>query len=180
MPRLSPNPVQDCLPASSPSIQKSQQSVHFLVLCHSATVPTTSVIPGLLRFKARRIGWHPSGTPAAKPAPLKRVLSRHRLTGDRPSIIAPGRVVPFDANSSATQVSCWRFPPSPLTSLSAGRSPRQVSLPDQAEYFPAPRSTGVLCSSSWSYAWFRYGIVKLLILTTSGKIPDAAAGHPSW
>ena len=62
------------------------------------------------------------------------VLSCHRLTGDRPSIIAPGRVVPFDANSSATQVSCWRFPPSLLTSLSAGRSPRQVSLPDQAEF----------------------------------------------
>ena len=106
----------------------------FSKYCHSATVPTTSVIPGFLRFKARRIGWHPSAIPAARPVFLIRVLSCHRLTGDRPSIIAPGRIVPFGANSSATQVSCWRFPPSLLTSLSAGRSPRQVSLPDQAEF----------------------------------------------
>ena len=67
--------------------------------CHSATVPTSSVIPGFLRFKAGCIGWHPSGIAAAKPLFLKRVLSCHRLTGDRPSIVATGRVVPFDACS---------------------------------------------------------------------------------
>ena len=106
----------------------------FSKYCHSATVPTSSVIPGFLRFKAGCIGWHPSGIAAAKPLFLKRVLSCHRLTGDRPSIIAPGRVVPFDANSSATQVSCWRFPPSFPSSLSGSRSPRQVSLPVQAEF----------------------------------------------
>lgn len=73
-------------------------------------------------------------TITAKSLPIKRVLSTHRLTGVWPSITATGRVVPFDANSSATQVSCWRFPPSFRTSLSGSRSPRQVSLPDQAEF----------------------------------------------
>ena len=159
MPRLSPKPVQDCLPANFTVHSENSSVVFFLAIW--LLLPATSVIPGFLRFKARRIGWHPSVITAAKPLPLKRVLSHHRLTGDRPSIIAPGRVVPFDANSSATQVSCWRFPPPLLTSLSVGRSPRQVSLPDQAELFPAPRSAGTLCSSSWSYAWFRYGIVKV-------------------
>lgn len=73
-----------------------------VVNCHSATGSASSVIPGFLRFKARRIGWHPSGITAANPLSLKRVLSCHRLTDNRPSIIAPGRVVPFDACSLAT------------------------------------------------------------------------------
>ena len=103
-------------------------------LCHSATVPASSVIPGFIRFKARRIGWHPSAIPAARPGFLKRVLPCHRLTSGRSSIAAPGRAVPFDANSSATQVSCWRFPPPLLPSLSGCRSPRRVSPPDQAEF----------------------------------------------
>ena len=47
------------------------------------------------------------------------------------------------------------------TSLYASRSSRWVSSPVQAEHFPAPRSTGVLCSSSWPQAWFRYGIFKV-------------------
>ena len=78
--------------------------------CHSATVPASSVIPGFLRLKARRIAWHPCVLPAATPV-LHRVLSVQRLTDVRPSVIAPGRAVPFAANDSATWVCCWRFPP---------------------------------------------------------------------
>ena len=110
------------------------KSLLLVELCHSATVPASSVIPGFLRFKARRIGWHPSAMSAAKPTFLMRVLPCRRLTFGRSSIVAPGRAVPFDAGSSATQVSCWRFPPSFPSSLSGSRSPRQVSLPVHAEF----------------------------------------------
>ena len=128
--------------------------------CHSATGSASSVIPGFLRFKARCIGWHPCVILAAKPIP-HRVLSVHRLTDAQPSIAASGRAVPFAANDSATRVCCWRFPPPLRTSLYASRSSRWVSSPVRAEHFPAPRSTGVLCSSSWPQAWFRYGIFKV-------------------
>ena len=128
--------------------------------CHSATGSASSVIPGFLRFKARCIGWHPCVILAAKPIP-HRVLSVHRLTDVWPSIIASGRAVPFAANDSATRVCCWRFPPPLRTSLYASRSSRWVSSLIHAEHFPAPRSTGVLCSSSWPQAWFRYGLIKV-------------------
>ena len=71
--------------------------------CHSATEPPSSVIPGFLRFKARRIGWHPFVISAARQIP-PRVLSHHRLTGEGPSVAASGRGAPFDADLSATRV----------------------------------------------------------------------------
>ena len=133
-------------------LDSKKASIRTQVLyCHSATVSASSVIPGFLRLKARRIGWHPCIISAAKPIP-HRVLSIHRLTDEWPSIVASGRAVPFAANDSATWVSCWRFPPPFRTSLSGSRSSRRVSSPVQAEHFPTPRSTGVLCSSSWPQA----------------------------
>ena len=71
--------------------------------CLSATESPSSVIPGFLRFKARRIGWHPCVISAARRIPL-RVLPIYRLTGIWSSIVASGRGAPFDADLSATRV----------------------------------------------------------------------------
>jgi len=42
-----------------------------------------------------------------------------------------------------------------------------------------PRSAGTLCSSSWSYAWFRYGIVKVLYVYRRGRKKRKCCRCPS-